>query len=385
MLNFLLQISENDALPKQLCQQCIDDITNCHKFIDKYHRSEQTLIVVLNEKEKTTLDAIKPEVLKVNDLELGSETFHSLSCWDHRYTNLIKYDIDYNELKQVETPGSSFPEKKEISEFITRHSYRCSYCSKTFTDLTSLGFHSCVDTGTKKLKCYECQELFKSMKGLRSHVLEKHLFKKRYHCDVCDKDFGSKNMLRVHQMVHVERIEYKQQVHELSLDVIVKDAPRKPHVCNICEEGFGSKYMLQIHEMIHIKKETKNMKQVQETKCMRNKSYINMKHNYCNKRFDSMLALGRHSCINLDKVHYRCNKCRAHFNKWEWFNLHITENRCVPEKQQVHKTTCTTGSTLQFVRKYEHIVPSKKSPVNVISGRKVLSERLHLIHSGKKT
>ena len=76
---------------------------------------------------------------------------------------------------------SSFP----LSEKKLLQKYNCSYCPKTFHNLTLLIRHNRIHTGERPYVCKICQKAFTQSGNLNLH-LRIHAGKKPFECDFCD-------------------------------------------------------------------------------------------------------------------------------------------------------------------------------------------------------
>lgn len=80
----------------------------------------------------------------------------------------------------------------------------CEHCGKRFTCPRIMRRHIKVKHMgySTECRCETCGEVCKNRDRLLEHVNKNHRTDSRYQCQICEKRFGSKNMLDRHQIVH---------------------------------------------------------------------------------------------------------------------------------------------------------------------------------------
>lgn len=134
-----------------------------------------------------------------------------------------------------------------------------------------------IQKGPSKFLCNLCQNEFKSMKWLESHMKTIHSnwikanCKKQPTCEICFKSFRGEGMLRMHMKTH-ER-ENKMPTCSVcgkefkSKSILYRHrathfADQKEHICTICNKTFNTNYQLNAHIARH-----KNLKCSDCEKC----------------------------------------------------------------------------------------------------------------------
>jgi len=137
--------------------------------------------------------------------------------------------------------------------------YQCNKCGKEFGTKNGLDYHERTHSGISPFECDVCFKRFKSS-SLCSRHKQIHSITKKYNCDVCLKSFAQKSNLSKHMDIH---------------------AGIKPYQCPTCPKAFTQKVHLECHIMTHTKDKP--------WKCLS-----------CETRFSKKSSLIRHS----QNVHY---------------------------------------------------------------------------------
>ncbi|XP_072036288.1 uncharacterized protein [Amphiura filiformis] len=149
--------------------------------------------------------------------------------------------------------------------------YKCGYCSKTFTYLSSKKQHELHHTGEKSHKCSYCNKAFSLLCNKKSHELI-HTGEKPYNCGYCPKTFAQMGQRKQHELIHTGEA---------------------PHICSYCHRGFTQAHTKNRHEMTHTGE----------------KPY---KCTYCNKTFATPGSKTQHELIHMEKPH-KCSYCNKSF------------------------------------------------------------------------
>jgi len=109
--------------------------------------------------------------------------------------------------------------------------YQCNKCGKEFGTKNGLDYHERTHSGLSPFECDVCFKRFKSS-SLCSRHKQIHSITKKYNCDVCLKSFAQKSNLSKHMDIH---------------------AGIKPYQCPTCPKAFTQKVHLECHIMTHTK------------------------------------------------------------------------------------------------------------------------------------
>ena len=116
--------------------------------------------------------------------------------------------------------------------------------------------YSPLDTNrNREKKCPYCEKIFKHQQNFREHVLSKHENKKNFHCDKCEKSFGTINTLKTHKLNVHTRVPCEQCGKEIHSSFGLKRhkalvhgiKPEDVHQCNLCPLFFNSRMSLDKH------------------------------------------------------------------------------------------------------------------------------------------
>ena len=112
----------------------------------------------------------------------------------------------------------------------TRHP--CTYCGKMLAQ-SGMARHTMIHTGEKPLKCKipDCEQRFRSISEVKSHVLQHHTPDRPFECQTCGKGFIRACILNDHMRIH---------------------SGERNHVCLVCGKAFLKPYSLARHiQLVH--------------------------------------------------------------------------------------------------------------------------------------
>lgn len=255
----------------------------------------------------------------------------------------------------------------------------CKECPLVFSSLNYLKLHMRRKHNALKedfrLKCRICNLSYDKIESLKRHIRRKH--DKGSHCDVCDKQFETRDMYLTHS--------HKRTIQECNICGLVfasrgglckhlrcthKIQSPKTIVCTLCNETFHDKRQLKPHYMkVHLKVSytcnfCKKIFKAKESY----RRHVLLKHptskpksdrqncDQCNETFSDEFELCRHiniahgksqtgeigalSLLEIKKEEieipdtFQCSKCPENYSNWEQLKLHYEQNhQVVPETQ----------------------------------------------------
>lgn len=324
----MLQVSKENKLPKQLCQQCFNDFTNCHTFIDKYQRSEQTLISLSNQIEtalktesiETQLNEIRHKIAVKDSSTVFSET--SESPLQTQPNSLVLLACDQDKTVQV---------NKLVP--LNKKRWRCELCGKTLRKPSTLRVHACmlsqeltVHETEKPYNCGFCGKGFKTQRHLTIHETT-HKEEKPWKCALCEKSFMRKEHLTVHERIHTGERPYTCEVCNKSYSQkgdfnrhSSTHLDEKPHRCGFCTKKFSTRQQQVRHERLHTGRKpyscgmcNKSFPHKSSLTChlnthLREKPY---KCGFCGKDFSTKQVQIRHEKIHAREKPYTCKVCKS--------------------------------------------------------------------------
>ncbi|XP_014203950.1 zinc finger and BTB domain-containing protein 49 [Copidosoma floridanum] len=189
--------------------------------------------------------------------------------------------------------------------------FKCTFegCGRIFTKRTHFEYHEKVHSGEKPYECDVCKKRFIQKNKLLRHLTCVH-DRNEVECHDCGKKFNSKDYLKLHVLIHQERIlkcsfctktftlDCNRKRHELF------HSPNRPHKCDVCPANFVTKYLLKRHKKIH-----------------ENNRPFPCEH--CHQVFLSKSEVQRHATCHFDEKLYSCRKCDKNFGRKDNLKRHI--------------------------------------------------------------
>ncbi|XP_023243759.1 zinc finger protein 62-like [Centruroides sculpturatus] len=214
--------------------------------------------------------------------------------------------------KGFRTNGQLKSHRKTHSD---QYKYSCQVCNKSFKTKRSLTVHKMIHNKDLNHSCQICNKYFKTERYLRKHARTHEDKRDKYFCDICktgftckssvdrhriaqhqnmfvccycSRSFETKNMLKTHQKIHIQK-------------------------CNICKKELASKYALNVHQRIHF--------DIKPFVC-----------EVCNRRFISSFRLKRHQSFhNKDNLRFVCEVCKKRF----YDKSHLIQHQPVHHKKHL--------------------------------------------------
>ncbi|XP_074037273.1 uncharacterized protein isoform X1 [Leptinotarsa decemlineata] len=139
------------------------------------------------------------------------------------------------------------------------HPFKCTICSKTFTQKSSLQKHNhAVHTNIRDFQCSICLNSYPTNYRLSVHM-KTHNTEKLFKCSICPKSFIMESYLKTHMKTHAPKVHIKcQQCSKtffrktnLSKHMKIHAKREKMFKCATCLKGFYEKRDLTQHVKIH--------------------------------------------------------------------------------------------------------------------------------------
>lgn len=195
--------------------------------------------------------------------------------------------LDAEEYEKMTKAIESIMEGKDVE----RRMYECPICSEMFYEEYALKTHMTqghvkrVSGTAQKRRCDICGKQFTSKQYLKQHVLI-HTFKEKFNCDVCGKTFAQNSNLKTHLLIHAEEKKFK---------------------CHMCGKRFTVKGNLKAHLLTHY--------DVRQFEC-----------DVCGKKFTQKSNLKTHSLTHSEEKKYACNVCGKRFTVKNHLTRHATRH-----------------------------------------------------------
>ncbi|XP_065086584.1 zinc finger protein 391-like isoform X2 [Ochlerotatus camptorhynchus] len=193
--------------------------------------------------------------------EAEEEPASSLSIEDEISVEITDEDRlikDFLSLK-CDTCSESFETLKHLKSHAkkvhdTQAVLQC--CNKSFSLKHKMLFH--INTHLKPCKCNECGKGFPDKHTLKVHHIVKHTSseEKQFKCEKCNRSFQTEQILRTHRRLH-DRVECPICKKSLSNVYTLKSHMSGVHnderkfICDVCGKDFKSREALNSHSVLH--------------------------------------------------------------------------------------------------------------------------------------
>lgn len=199
----IIQIVDNENLPKKICDLCITQLITAYLFKQKCEQSEILLQDYIKEK-------------MVNEIFVDSDGFN----------------------KEEELEDDNFSNNDTIVDDVTleddnenKKLHPCTICNKKYRKY-NLSAHMKTHKDCRPFTCSVCKRHFRRSDVLTRHS-RTHINDKLHLCGCCSKGFEDEETLKVHLKDHNEK------------------KNKKLFVCTICKKQYTQNTGLQIHMRIH--------------------------------------------------------------------------------------------------------------------------------------
>ena len=175
--------------------------------------------------------------------------------------------------------------------------HSCTYCGKSFIQVSHLINHERTHTGETPFVCQICHHKFKQASGLFAHA-KTHENVKKFECEFCPKSFVSEKGLLNHEAVH---------------------SYEKRHKCSECSKAFARETNLISHMRTHEKANTAEPKPIYTC-------------GICKKFFETEVLLLAHKALCLTEKPFRFVAYDDMFSESNDIdNITETSNDCTAE------------------------------------------------------
>ncbi len=218
--------------------------------------------------------------------------------------------------------------------------YQCGICEKSFAQEMAMQVHKTKmheRNEMQPVKCPKCDKTFKNRRNYLAHNRDMHRTHDRVRCDICEKSFATKKIMKNHKrLTHHEA----QPAQPAQCTICDKTFPNKrylhnhtvrkhrshiPVKCEVCDKVLSNKYDLYHHKWLNHRLST-----VQCTICdktLQNKCHLKVhmknmhqpsdpvKCKFCQKEFKNSIYLSTHiNNVHLKKFVTRCHICDKEFS-----------------------------------------------------------------------
>lgn len=207
--------------------------------------------------------------------------------------------------------------------------YKCDICKKDFKTKQILIRHLKVHAGTnKKILCHLCGKTFNDTSNLNAHTRSVHEKLRPFKCEICKKTFSSQRHLRDHLKLHSG------------------DPDQKVYTCEICDYKLICPKRMKIHRLRHDGKFLCNHCPEIFDNAASKTLHIRLFHKkevpctICGKVLGDKFSLKRHIDIHKGIKQFSCDLCGLNFSQKAVLNRHILRKHNSKVDVNLGKTKC---------------------------------------------
>ncbi|OWR47725.1 Serendipity locus protein H-1 [Danaus plexippus plexippus] len=307
----LIEVDEDDKLPKNICIQCCSKLQIVSEFIDNAHRAQEVLlkqslmledndenkpILITDIKSETDFDSdtkcmevnVDPMMVLQNS-EVEEAPNLEKSCESVEYEDEITYlngaDGENVTIKLIKKGDKLMEDDKKDTK-----PFQCITCNRGYYTELALKNHSWIhfneDKIVKPFKCSSCGDQFEYKNELISHLKE---HRTRGMCNICGRLFRNENNLVEHMEAHTS-------------------TSSRSYTCKVCGRSYNTSSNLKTHMVTHSNE--------RPYKCI-----------YCKKSFKRNQDLKFHINQHTGAKPYKCPYCDKSF---------ASSGNCYSHKSRMH-------------------------------------------------
>lgn len=148
-LKIFFQISENDALPSNVCSVCISELVIAYNFKIKCERVDTVLNSYLEEKEK--LQLLCKDDVSVNKIKNENSSDNQENNNEISESDVFCDGADSIDVTEVVKESKECEQKEQKKKL-----HVCEICNKSYMQHTGLVWHMRVHTGERPFLCSHC-------------------------------------------------------------------------------------------------------------------------------------------------------------------------------------------------------------------------------------